>query len=289
MKGGVQIWPGEEDRIRAIVFDMAALEGTVDGAYWQHVEAGLEDGAYAEAVPRVVGYGTPELVHGYARRVALEAEFWRVVKPLYHGSYMMQPPICEGTAFAGRVASLRLDGRVWLWKKGDAGDLGTPGYATARWDGRGRLEFGDDGPYRGAVSLGDTLEVEAVMPGRCSGWVGSSQEWELNGQIVRAEIGLPCLEGSRLMGNTQKGQKRQCSGGRATAYGVPGGGVLGQVRRWQQGHCRGNYMDYCALPGQLGGESLELEVWVQRFFFRAQVEFPAFTRVFRLKVADVVF
>lgn len=39
MRGGLEIWPGEEARIRRIAVDMSGMEGSVTDAYWQHALA----------------------------------------------------------------------------------------------------------------------------------------------------------------------------------------------------------------------------------------------------------
>ena len=39
MRGGVQIWPGTEERVRRMAVDMSGIDGSVSGAFWQHALA----------------------------------------------------------------------------------------------------------------------------------------------------------------------------------------------------------------------------------------------------------
>lgn len=39
MRGGVEIWPGDEERVRRLFIDMAWLEGSAENAYWLHALA----------------------------------------------------------------------------------------------------------------------------------------------------------------------------------------------------------------------------------------------------------
>ena len=50
MRGGVEIWPGDEARIRRIAVDMSGIDGSVMDAYWQHALAYAPEGTVRNRV-----------------------------------------------------------------------------------------------------------------------------------------------------------------------------------------------------------------------------------------------
>ena len=253
MKGGKQIWPGEHDRIRRIVFELPDRM-TEDWAYWQHVEAGLDEGVdFREGETRreVVGY--EEYIEGWLKWSGMMSSMGFVL-------------VCVLQKIGGS--------RIWC-------RYGKPIY--------GDVYHPADGPYRGAVKVGDMVGVDVVMCKRSTGRLGSTAEWSHDGRTVEESFGLPGISGSSVEGYTIKGQKRVCAGGNANVYSVPDGARRAGVARWQEGHVRGSYLDYGSF-GWLAGESgVRLVVWVAQFFFNARLIFPGFSRKIKLKVMDIVY
>lgn len=242
MKGGEQIWPGDNDRIRRMTFELPD-KTVIDWAYWQHVEDALND----------------------------------------------------GLSVGSRYASVSFDGITWYWKKDLVSSFNKRFGLMATWDGRNTLNFGEDGPYRGTVQVGDEVEVKVVVPGKAArtAWAG----WTY--------YALPLLPGTRFYSWYSKGAKKEPAGMILDVYGSPSGDRFLRAAGNQAGHWRGEVY-YWSPPQGLGNAGWN-ECWgsyawragdagfnvcVQQYlggWQNSTPHYPGFSRVIKLKVVDIVY
>lgn len=289
MKGGEQIWPGEHDRIRRLVFEEPDAT-TEDYAYWKHVGAGLDDGLdvrLGETKREIVGYedemtvGRKSYLAYYQDKgyviIARASIAVRIGKPIYKDVYYPQENC--------RYASVSIDGRLWYVKR----DLVVNYDATnalATLDKRNVLDFGDDGPYRGAVKVGDMVGFDVDMPAR-------SMELPRMDRLGTREtpIELPGVAGSELRTYGDKGAKKTNLGYDANVYAMPSNVSVAHTGQYVRGHKRGGWSRSCGFGWTAGSTSLKFVIanregpsWVY-----PSVYFPAFKRTIKLKVVDIVY
>ncbi len=299
MKAGVQIWPSDEDRIRRITFEMPA-ETQEDWAYWQHVEAGLDMGLDArrgETKRELTGYSEKKSIPRFLYEKSYKAEGWVVVRRKNAIYYEIGKPIYEDVYYEPegcRWARCSFDGVTWYWKKDlvEQNDFRT---AVATWNGRGTLDFGDYGPYRGTVNVGDEVPVEVLMPER-------EDEICYEGDKT---YDIPLIRGTRFYCKYHKGGDRVPTGMYLTVKGLPSGSVFVDAFGNLAGHWTGNF-DCWTPPGGLGNHGTNRctynDKWtpgdtqytatVKRHLSgnqRATPHYPAFKRTIKLKVVDIVY
>lgn len=285
MRNGVQIWPDERDKVRRLMLETPPA-GTDDFVYWQHVEAGLNDGVEAWPITNIVGYEDPVEVKGAKNVNDLKNKGWIIYERTGLLSYLMQEPIVEDSPeLAGKFALSPLDGRRWLWIKGKVVDLNNVPYALATWDGKGILDFGNDGPYRFAVRAGDYVYVQAEMPER-------ETEHKRGGKLekVTYEDFLPPLPGTTLYVYGGKGSKKVNLAWRIKMIAQPSGKVLSDQWRYIRGHKRWWNTDHYDVPYDKTCERMDM--YYENTEGPSTVEpwlvYPGFKRTFKLKVVDVV-
>lgn len=298
MKEGEQIWPGEHDRIRRLVFEEPEAT-TEDYAYWKHVCAGLDDGLdvrMGETKRDIVGYEDEQivgrkvyLVHfqdkGYVI-ISRSRLLFKIGKPIYVDVYY--------PAEKCRWARVELDGRVWYVKRDLVVNYEMP-YALATLDGRGVLDFGNDGPYRGAVKVGDMVGFEVDMPER-------DDNYTYAGDPVHYD--LPLLKGTKFKCGYDKGGKKNPGGMTLHVDGYPSGEMFVHGFGNLAGHWRG-YWTCWTPPGGMGnyGQGVRykdehcpgdtgytVQVWNHMNGGScARPRYPAFKRTIKLKVVDIVY
>lgn len=153
------------------------------------------------------------------------------------------------------------------------------------------LDFGDAGPLATALRSGDWVEVQAVIPARRSPSLKAQYDNQLG---ITGEWRLPFLPGCFVRAINNKGQKKVCSWVAVRFSGVASGQVYVSGSGLDQGHNRGVRWKTFRPNASVGVDPFSPETRLvvdtggSCFLYEAYVQFPAFTRVFRLRVLDVV-
>lgn len=289
MKEGEQIWPGEHDRIRRLVFEEPEAT-TEDYAYWKHVCAGLDDGLdvrMGETKRDIVGYEDEQivgrkvyLVHfqdkGYVI-ISRSRLLFKIGKPIYGDVYY--------PAEKCRWARVELDGRVWYVKRDLVVNYEMP-YALATLDGRNVLDFGDDGPYRGSVKVGDMVGFDVDMPAR-------SMKLPMMSRLGTREtpIELPGVAGSELRTYGDKWAKSTNLGYDANVYAMPSNVSVAHTADYIRGHKKGGWSRSSGFGWTAGSTSLKFVIANREgpSGVYITIAFPAFKRTIKLKVVDIVY
>lgn len=198
----------------------------------------------------------------------------------------------SASSSASRYMQVEAGGKVFLLLS-SFGQYDVAGFEHAT------LDFGDYGPLATSFGVGDEVVVTAVVPRR-----ELSHAWYSYNAMSSLSYDVPFLPGMALRVRVQKGQKRVSAGVNYALRGVSSGvgHIVGDAKK--NGHCRGQYWGTAyAAPGRVidgwvssyvasyraGDSGLLLQL--QGYYGgqgEAYVIVPAFTRVFRLRVLDVV-
>ncbi len=201
-----------------------------------------------------------------------------------------------------RWGRVNIDGRTWYWKKDLVTKYELP-YSLATWDGKGVLDFGEDGPYVGSLMEGDQLAVEVKMAARQDETLENTYDRDTKTKMWNK----PILSGTTFKLKWQKGGKKDTAHEDFDIHGVPSKQVY--MKGWGQanGHGRQEWHEEWL---QASGQRVH-DGWMQEFnnvwnagdtAYEASLKsdigawygeltpyYPAFMKTIHLTVLDILY